>query len=69
MQADSVRATVQALKLDGEPFARIFRLREESETGLSEMEMNDLFAAYLEQIERVIEAVDRMPSEAQGMIA
>jgi predicted nucleotidyltransferase len=68
-KADAVRATVRALKLDGEPFARIFSLREEGETGLTEVEMNDLFAAYLEQIERVIESVDRMPSEAQGMIA
>lgn len=68
-KADSVRATVRAFKLDGEPFARIFSLREESETSLTEVEMNDLFAAYLEQIERVIEAVDRMPPEAQGMIA
>jgi predicted nucleotidyltransferase len=68
-KVDSVRATVHALKLDPEPFARIFSLREESEMDVSEVEMNDLFAAYLEQIERVIEAVDRMPTEAQGMIA
>lgn len=68
-KAECVRAVVKALQLDGEPFARIFALREESENFLGEVEMNDLFAAYLEQIERVIEAVDRMPSEAQGLIA
>jgi predicted nucleotidyltransferase len=55
-----VRATVELLDLDAEPFERIFDLRSSGETLLTEVETNDLFAAYLEQIERVIEAVDRL---------
>lgn len=59
---ECVRAAVAALGLDGEPFERIFDLREASaarET-LTDVEANDLFAAYMEQIERVIEAVDKL---------
>ena len=57
---DCVRTTVKLLKLDGEPFEQIFDLRAAGETSLTDVEANDLFAAYLEQIERVIEAVDRL---------
>ncbi|MDT4954595.1 MAG: hypothetical protein QOJ02_2733 [Acidobacteriota bacterium] len=57
---DCVRATAKLLKLDGEAFERIFALRANEESSLTEVEANDLFAAYLEQIERVIEAVDRL---------
>jgi predicted nucleotidyltransferase len=57
---ECVRATVKLLGLDNEPFQRIFELRARAETLLTEVEANDLFAAYLEQIERVIEAVDRL---------
>jgi hypothetical protein len=58
---DAVRATVQLLGLDGEPFERIFELRATGASVLTDTEANDLFADYLVQIERVIEAVDRMP--------
>src|SRR2546421_1404827 len=57
---DCVRATVKLLKLDPDPFERIFDLRASDETALTEIEANDLFAAYMEQIERVIEAVDSL---------
>lgn len=57
---DCVRATVKSLKLDGEPFERIFDLRANDELPLNEVEANDLFAAYMVQIERVIEAVDSL---------
>lgn len=57
---DCVRATVKLLELDYEPFEQIFALRASGETLLTEVEANDLFAAYLEQIERVIEAVDSL---------
>jgi predicted nucleotidyltransferase len=58
---DTVRALVRLLNLDGEPFERIFELRESgAETPLTEVEANDLFAAYLAQIERVIEVVDKI---------
>ena len=55
---DCVRATTQLLKLDPEPFERIFALRAAGERPATDKEANDLFAAYLLQIEQVIEAVD-----------
>ncbi|MDX6692999.1 MAG: hypothetical protein QOF02_602 [Blastocatellia bacterium] len=63
---DCVRATVLKLKLDGAAFERIFTLRSGDEALLTEREANDLFTVYLAQIERVIEAVDRMDGEASG---
>ena len=57
---DCVRAIVKLLKLDGEPFEQIFELRANDEVSLTEVEANDLFAAYMEQIERVIETVDSL---------
>jgi predicted nucleotidyltransferase len=59
-KADCVRATVKLLELDGDSFEQIFDLRARGETLLTEVEANDLFGAYLEQIERVIEAVDSL---------
>jgi predicted nucleotidyltransferase len=61
---DCVRVTVKSLELDNEPFEQIFGLRASGETFLTEVEANDLFAAYLEQIERVIEAVDRLGNKS-----
>lgn len=58
---ETVRATARLLNLDVEPFERIFDQREASAAApLTEVEANDLFAVYLEQIERVIEAVDKI---------
>jgi predicted nucleotidyltransferase len=59
-KADCVRATVKLLGLDGEPFEQIFALRASEEMLLTEVEANDLFAAYMAQVERVIEAVDSL---------
>jgi hypothetical protein len=59
---DSVRAAVRALNLDGAAFERIFELRAGTGAALTEAEANDLFANYMEQIERVIQAVDRLES-------
>jgi hypothetical protein len=60
-----VRETVKLLGLEAEPFEQIFELRASGEeTRLTEVEANDLFASYLEQIERVIEAVDRLGNES-----
>jgi hypothetical protein len=60
-----VRATAKLLGLDPEPFEQIFALRASGEeTRLTDVEANDLFAAYLEQIERVIEAVDRLGNKS-----
>ena len=55
---DCVRATVRLLKLDGEPFERIFAIRATGELPATDKEANDLFASYLLQIENVVEAVD-----------
>jgi predicted nucleotidyltransferase len=57
---DVVRTTVRALGLNGEPFEMIFELRSGGETFLTDRQANELFAAYMAQIERVIEAVDVM---------
>jgi hypothetical protein len=57
---DSVRAAVRSLGLDGTPFERIFELRARKGSALTEAEANRLFSTYMEQIERVIEAVDRI---------
>jgi len=55
---DCVRATVRLLNLNGAPFEKIFAMRASGETPATEQEANDLFAAYMLQIERVVEAVD-----------
>jgi hypothetical protein len=59
-KADSVRATAHLLGLDESPFERIFELRSKTAAKLSETEANTVFSAYMTQIERVIEAVDRL---------
>ena len=61
---DCVCAIVRLLNLNGEPFEQIFELRASGETLLTDEEANDLFAAYLEQIERVIEAVDILANKS-----
>lgn len=63
---DCVRATVRRLKLAGEPFERIFALRTKDDLSLTDHEANELFAAYMAQIERVIEVVDRMDGESHA---
>ena len=59
-KADSVRATVRLLDLEGAPFEKILELRTRTATTIAEAELNLVFSAYLKQIERVIEAVDRI---------
>ena len=61
-----VRATVKLLGLDSEPFEQIFALRASEDTLLTEVEANDLFASYMEQIERVIQAVDSLENRQSG---
>lgn len=65
---DAVRALVELLGLDGETFEKIFMLRDvgADEFALTEEQVNSLFASYMQQIERVVEAVDRLPDQAQG---
>lgn len=56
-----VALTVEQLKIDGNPFVKIFNIRENNlAKPLDEVSANRLFADYMEQIENVIEAVDKM---------
>jgi hypothetical protein len=55
-----VRATARRLGIDAAPFERIFALRESNDSTLSERDAHQLFASYLAEIERVIEAVDQL---------
>ena len=59
-KADSVRATARLLELEVSPFEQIFALRSKTGSTLTETEANAVFSAYMAQIERVIEAVDRI---------
>ena len=59
---DVVRATAKLLRLDPTPFERIFEFRTGGNLPTSEKEANDLFGAYLFQIEQVVEAVDNLPT-------
>jgi pimeloyl-ACP methyl ester carboxylesterase len=61
LKADIVRAAARLLGLDGAVFERVFALREGGGGHApGEREADELFASYLAQIERVIEAVDRL---------
>jgi len=62
---DCVRATVELLHLNPEPFERIFQLRASGVRPATEREANDLFAAYMHEIEQVIEAVDELNTKQQ----
>ncbi|MGI8641205.1 MAG: hypothetical protein ACR2MG_14815 [Pyrinomonadaceae bacterium] len=56
-----VALTAVNLQIDGKPFEKIFNIRENNfAKTLDEISANQLFADYLEQIENVIEAVDRL---------
>ena len=56
-----VALTAENLKIDGRPFVEIFNIRENNfAKTLNEISANQLFADYLEQIENVIEAVDKL---------
>jgi predicted nucleotidyltransferase len=61
IKREIVRATAQRLGIDAAPFERVFALRESGAQELSsEREAHELFASYLTEIEKVIEAVDEM---------
>ena len=56
-----VALTAEHLKLDGKPFEKIFNIRENNfALPLTEVSANELFAEYMEQIEAVIAAVDKL---------
>src|SRR5690349_4897390 len=57
---DVVRATAKLLNLDVTPFERIFEFRAGGRLPSSDKEANELFGAYMFQIEQVVEAVDEL---------
>jgi hypothetical protein len=58
---DVVQLTVKSLKIDGEPFERIFEIRANNGApALDEVSANRIFSDYMKQIERVIAAVDML---------
>lgn len=62
-----VAATVEKLNLSGIPFEKIFNIRENNFAEiLDENSANRLFADYIEQIEKVIDAVDKMDEAGSG---
>ncbi len=62
-KADTIHATARLLELDAAPFERILELRTGKGSALTEPDANNLFSAYMAQIERVIDAVDRIEGE------
>jgi hypothetical protein len=67
LKRDVVGATARLLGLDVHVFERIFELRAAGADGsINEREAEELFAAYMWQIERVIEAVDQIGAAAAG---
>jgi hypothetical protein len=56
-----VALTAQQFKIDGKPFEKIFNIRENNYARtLDEISANALFADYMEQIEKIIRAVDEI---------
>lgn len=56
---ETIALTVEMLKLSGRQFEQILNIRQNNYEGqMSEASANELFAGYLEQIERVIAVVD-----------
>ncbi len=56
-----VSATANRLRLDKTPFEKIFEIRESSASNpLDEVSANQIFADYMREIERVIDAVDKI---------
>jgi hypothetical protein len=58
--AGAVQRTVALLGLEAEPFDWILKRKAGDTSELADRELNDLFASYIQQIERVIAATDRM---------
>jgi predicted nucleotidyltransferase len=61
---DCVRATVRLLDLDPMPFEQIFNFRSSLSLPASEQEANELFGAYLQEIQKVTEAIDELDRRA-----
>ena len=57
---DAIHATANELDLDVAPFDRILELSNRPPAKLSDADANEVFGAYLVQLERVIDAVDQI---------
>ena len=67
LKRDVVAATARLLGLDGRVFERVFALRESDDGhALGDRAANELFAAYMAEIERVIVAVDGLEVSGDG---
>ncbi|MDQ2938235.1 MAG: nucleotidyltransferase domain-containing protein [Acidobacteriota bacterium] len=55
---DCVRATARRFRLNPEPFEKIFAFRATDYLPPTDKDANDIFAAYMAQLERIIEVVD-----------
>jgi len=62
---DCVRATAKLLKLDPAPFEKIFEFRASDKLPSSENDANEIFGAYLSQIDQVVEAVDQLETATE----
>jgi hypothetical protein len=59
-----IAATVKELKINGESFDKILRIRENNTSNtLDEVSANALFADYMQQIENVIKSVDTVQGD------
>src|SRR5215510_163919 len=58
-RAATARRVGEILDVDTSPVVRVLRLRDE-QAGLMEIEIQDLFASYLDCLTRVVEAVDNL---------
>ena len=63
---DVVRATVKLLNLDPTPFEQVFSFRTGDALPRSEEEANEIFASYMQEIEKVTEAVDELNKNGAG---
>ena len=59
-KVDAIRATVKLLELNAAPFEKILELRMQQTPSMTEAEADGLFSAYMDQIGRVIQAVDKL---------
>jgi hypothetical protein len=62
-----VLATANMLHLDTWPFERIFEFRASDALPRNENEANEIFGAYMNEIEQVIEAVDALSESSSNI--
>lgn len=60
---EATRRVGESLKIDLAPIVRLLELRTDQQRQMTEVETQDLFAAYITSLARVIEAVDKISPE------